>query len=189
MLERRAKIVATLGPASSDSATIERMIAAGMNVARLNFSHGTLQGYVELIGRIRNAADNAKAPICILQDLQGPKIRVGDLTNPITLTHGDTITLTTNPLHTQGIPVDFPELPRFVRKGGRILLDDGALELEATAVKKDSVQATVVIGGLLKSNKGINLPGADIDLAAMTYGIKAIFRTERACHPPLPLKW
>ncbi len=170
MLERRAKIVATLGPASQDSATLERLIAAGMNVVRLNFSHGTYEEYTELVGRVRTAAEHALTPICILQDLQGPKIRVGDLPGDgVTLTRGDEVTLECNPAKTNGgIPVDFAELPRFVRRGGRILLDDGRLELEATAVKKESVQATVVIGGQLKSNKGINLPGAEIDVPGLT---------------------
>jgi pyruvate kinase len=169
LLERRAKIVATLGPASQDSATLERMIEAGMNVARLNFSHGTHDEYRELILRIRAAATKLGKPLCILQDLQGPKIRVGDLAPAgVTLTRGDSITLTTGAGDNGSIPVDFSELPRFVQKGGRILLDDGRLELRATAVKKDSVQAEVVICGVLKSNKGINLPGAQIDVPGLT---------------------
>jgi len=172
MLERRAKIVATLGPASHDTPTLERLIAAGMNVARLNFSHGSHQEYAELIARVRAAADSSGQPICIMQDLQGPKIRVGELAgNAVTLTRGDEVTLNCSPsaiANGNGIPVDFADLPRFVRRGGRILLDDGRLELEATAVKKDQVQATVVIGGQLKSNKGINLPGAEIDVPGLT---------------------
>lgn len=167
-MERRAKIVATLGPASQDAGTIDRLIAAGMNVARLNFSHGTHAEYGALIERVRSAALRAGAPICILQDLQGPKIRVGNLpTGSVELKGGESITLTTNGV--AGIPVDFAELPRFVSKGGRILLDDGNLELEATQVKKDSVQATVIVGGILKSHKGINLPGAGIDIPGLTH--------------------
>jgi pyruvate kinase len=146
------------------------MIAAGMNVARLNFSHGTHDEYRQLIARIRAASEAQKQPICILQDLQGPKIRVGDLPAAgVTLTRGDSITLVTTESSNGSIPVDFADLPRFVTKGGRILLDDGRLELKATAVKKDSVQAEVVIGGLLKSNKGINLPGAQIDVPGLTH--------------------
>ncbi len=171
MIERRAKIVATLGPASQDEGTLDRLIAAGMNVARLNFSHGTHEEYRALIQRIRGAAERAHTSLCILQDLQGPKIRVGDLaTGSVTLTRGESITLVADAAQANGsgIPVDFAELPRFVRSGGRILLDDGRLELEATEVKKGTVQATVVMGGLLKSNKGINLPGAEIDVPGFT---------------------
>jgi len=175
-MERRAKIVATLGPASQDAGTLDRLIAAGMNVARLNFSHGTHAEYGALIQRVRAAAERAGVPICILQDLQGPKIRVGDLpSGSVDLKIGDKVTLTTKGSGATGeaangsIPVDFAELPRFVRKGGRILLDDGNLELETTAVKKDSVHATVIVGGILKSHKGINLPGAEIDIPGLTH--------------------
>ena len=171
MTNRRAKIVATLGPASQDAGTLDRLIAAGVNVTRLNFSHGTHQEYRELIHRVRLAAERAGQPICILQDLQGPKIRVGELPpTGIDLKRGDEVTLSTRDhgVNGTGIPVDFAELPRFVSKGGRILLDDGNLELEATSIKKDTVQAKVVIGGKLKSHKGINLPGAGIDIPGLT---------------------
>lgn len=169
MTERRAKIVATLGPASQDAGTLDRLIEAGMNVARLNFSHGTHQEYRQLTSRVRSAAERAGQPICILQDLQGPKIRVGELpVDGVELKRGDKVELTTGSQNGSGIPVDFAELTRFVRKGGRILLDDGNLELEAVGVKKDSVQASVIIGGKLKSHKGINLPGAEIDIPGLT---------------------
>ena len=174
-MERRAKIVATLGPASQDAGTLDRLVAAGMNVARLNFSHGTHAEYGALIQRVRACAERAGVPICIMQDLQGPKIRVGDLpSGSMELKIGDKVALTTSRSGTNGqggidsIPVDFAELPRFLRKGGRILLDDGNLELETTAVKKDAVQARVIVGGLLKSHKGINLPGAEIDIPGLT---------------------
>lgn len=167
--ERRAKIVATLGPSSQDSATLERMIAAGMSVARLNFSHGTHAEYEQLIQRIRAAAEKLDTPVAILQDLQGPKIRVGDLANgSVILTRGDWITLSTIDDNQGAIPVDFADLPRFVKKGGRILLDDGRLELRAGEVTDTAIQAEVIIGGTLKSNKGINLPGAYIDVPGLT---------------------
>lgn len=168
--------MATLGPASQDAGTLDRLIAAGMNVARLNFSHGTHAEYGALIQRVRAAAERAGVPICIMQDLQGPKIRVGDLpAGSVDLKIGDKVTLTTKRAGDNGqtadgsIPVDFAELPRFVRKGGRILLDDGNLELETTAVKKDAVHATVIVGGILKSHKGINIPGAEIDIPGLTH--------------------
>ncbi|MEX1247684.1 MAG: pyruvate kinase [Anaerolineales bacterium] len=177
-IDRRAKIVATLGPASQDAGTLDRLIEAGMNVARLNFSHGTHSEYGEVVQRVRSAAERAGKPICILQDLQGPKIRVGNLpAGNIDLRRGDMVSLVTQNAGANGqqhvlngvdIPVDFAELPRFVHKGGRILLDDGNLELEATSVKQDAVQATVVLGGNLKSHKGINLPGTEIDIPGLT---------------------
>jgi pyruvate kinase len=171
MIERRAKIVATLGPASQHEATLTRLVDAGMNVARLNFSHGTRQGYVELVERIRKVSEQANAPICVLQDLQGPKIRVGTLpAGGMALLSGEQVTLSTRVTQSNGhtIPVDFAELPQFVVKGGHILLDDGAMDLEATAVKAHTVEARVVTGGLLKSNKGINLPGANVDIPGFT---------------------
>ncbi|MEX2143319.1 MAG: pyruvate kinase [Anaerolineales bacterium] len=171
-MERRAKIVATLGPSSQDAAILDRLIAAGMDVARLNFSHGTHAEYSELIQRVRKAAERAGRPICILQDLQGPKIRVGALpTAGMALLRGDTVTLTTDGTRSptgSEIPVDFPELPRVVHKGSRILLDDGNLELETRSVKKNKVQAIVIVGGLLKSHKGMNLPGAEIEIPGLT---------------------
>ena len=170
-MKRRAKIVATIGPASRDDDTLRQMIAAGMNVARLNFSHGTHAEYEDLIARLRALAGEAGSPLCILQDLQGPKIRVGDLPKDgVPLNQGEQITLTTDPSSANGhaIPVDFPELPSVIRQGGRILLDDGNLELRATNVAAKTIEATVVIGGRLKSHKGINLPGTDIDIPGFT---------------------
>jgi pyruvate kinase len=145
------------------------MIEAGMSVARLNFSHGTHDEYAKLIARIREAAHKLNTPVCILQDLQGPKIRVGDLpAGSVVLQRGDSVTLTTQESANGAIPVDFAELPRFVHKGGRILLDDGRLEFKATSVGTDHIRAEVVIGGTLKSNKGINIPGARIDVPGLT---------------------
>lgn len=169
-MERRAKIVATLGPASQDEETLKKLLAAGMNVARLNYSHGSSKSYAELIQRLRAVAARHETPLCVLQDLQGPKIRVGSLPQGgIFLDVGEEVTLTTEPdAKGEGIPVDFAELPQFVNKGGRILLDDGNLELEALEVKEHSVRARVVIGGQLKSQKGINLPGADLDIPGFT---------------------
>ncbi len=170
-MERRAKIVATLGPASQDAGTIDRLIAAGMNVTRLNFSHGTHAEYAELIQRIRSAAERAGKAICILQDLQGPKIRVGELPKEgVPLTPGQTVVLATHHAapNDNHIPVDFPELPRFIQVGGIILLDDGNLELKATKIDTHTVETEVIVGGVLKSHKGMNLPGTSIDIPGLT---------------------
>jgi len=169
-MERRAKIVATIGPASQEEATLERLCVAGMNVARLNFSHGSPETYASIVERLRSVSTRTQTPLCILQDLQGPKIRIGRLPSEgIDLKAGDQITLATkSSSNGDSVPVDFAELPQFVSMGGRILLDDGKLELEATSVKKHSVEAKVLIGGTLHSKKGINLPGTQIDIPGFT---------------------
>ncbi len=170
-MPRKAKIVATIGPASQDESAILALIQAGMNVARLNFSHGTHEHHQQVFNRLRQAAQQAGKAVCILQDLQGPKIRTGNLPHDqVLLTNGQVITLVTRliPGLTDGILVDFPELPASVHPGGRILLDDGNLELQVMETGSDLVRARVVVGGVLKSHKGINLPGATLDIRAMS---------------------
>lgn len=170
-MDRRTKIVATIGPASEDEATLTRMIHAGMNVARLNFSHGDHADHAARIQRIRQISQRLEKPVTILQDLQGPKIRTGDLRNgSILLTPGDTLTLTTTPvLGEEGlVSVDFSGLPGSVKQGGRILLDDGNLELIVTKVHGDRVETQVSLGGTLKPHKGVNLPGAQLDVPSFT---------------------
>ncbi len=166
---RRTKIVATIGPASQDEVTLTALIQAGMNVARLNFSHGTHADHARLIERIRRLADRLGQPVAILQDLQGPKIRIGDLDAPRSLQSGETVTLTTAaqpaPEH---LPVDYPDLPRAVRPGGQILIDDGQIELRVTEVGQDTVQAEVVLGGEVRPHKGLNLPGARLLVPGFT---------------------
>jgi pyruvate kinase len=168
-MRRSTKIVATIGPASRDEASIRKLLQAGVNVARLNFSHGSHEDHAEVIERLRRVSTELGTAICILQDLQGPKIRTGELgKDGIELSAGQTITLSIRPDEPGTIPVDFAELPRAVSPGGRILLDDGNLELRVLSTDQDHVQAAVVVGGLLKSNKGINLPGAKLNIPALT---------------------
>jgi pyruvate kinase len=170
-MQRRTKIVATLGPASQDEKTIRRLLKAGMNVARLNLSHGDHDEHARLYGILRKVAQKTAKPICILLDLQGPKVRIGKLPgDAIRLTSGEKVTLTTrnNRLNPGEIPVDFAELPHSVHIGKRILLDDGNLELRADAIDGDRVNAHVVVGGILKSHKGITLPDAHLDISALT---------------------
>ncbi len=169
---RKAKIVATIGPASQDETTIRALIQAGMNVARLNFSHGSHEDHEPVYECLRRVAHEEGQALCILQDLQGPKIRTGVLPNGgMRLSTDHEILLVTQELpDAQGVvPVDFPELPSSVHPGGRILLDDGNLELQVSDTGTDWVKARVVVGGILKSHKGINLPGTDLDIPAMTY--------------------
>ncbi len=167
---RRAKIVATIGPASQEEGVLIELIRAGMNVARLNFSHGTHAGHARLIQRIRRLADRLGQPVAILQDLQGPKIRIGDLDAPRHLQAGETITLTTQPdsAPPDALPVDYPDLPRAVHPGGPILIDDGQIELRVTEVGRHTVQAEVVLGGEVRPHKGLNLPGARLLVPGFT---------------------
>lgn len=170
-MERRGKIVATIGPASSDERTLQAILQAGVNVARLNFSHGKYEDHKATIERLRGIAHRLGQPLGIMQDLQGPKIRIGDLGKEgVNLATDQAITLTTDPKPngSGAIPVDFPDLPYLVKSGSRILLDDGNLELSVTSVIDNRVEAKVVLGGLLKSNKGINLPGAALNIPGFT---------------------
>ncbi len=175
-MKRFAKIVCTLGPSSSDEATILNLIYAGMDVARLNFSHGTHESHADLIKVLRKCMKIAGRPISILQDLQGPKLRVGKLPEGgISLVAGQTLNLFTVGSGSQdlegnelAIPLDVPNLAKGVKPGNRILLDDGHLELLVTAVRGENVFTKVVIGGLLTSNKGVNLPGADLGIPGFT---------------------
>ena len=172
---RNVKIVATVGPASEDKATLRALIAAGVDVVRLNFSHGTHEQHAAVLRRVREIGHRLGKAVAVLQDLQGPKIRVGRLPkDPLPLKAGETVVLYPEdappPQETgvKAIPVDFPDLPRVARAGGRILLDDGHLELHTLQVEKPLVHARVVLGGTLHSHKGINLPGASLDIPGFT---------------------
>ncbi len=172
-MNRKAKIVATIGPASQDEAVLEKLILAGMNVARVNFSHGTPAEHAERIGTIHRVADKLGVPVGILQDLQGPKIRVGALPAPLQLSDGEMVTLyaTGNGAESgkdKQIPVDFQQLFDSVKQGERLLLDDGRLTLEVVSVKERTCTARVVVGGPLTSHKGINLPGVRLNIAGFT---------------------
>ncbi len=175
---RRAKIVATIGPASESVEVLEALIKAGMNVARMNFSHGTHEQHAARIRSIRAASQKLNMPVGILQDLQGPKIRVGKLSVPIQLSVGEEVCLYATqdePPKTgnQLIPVDFRELFNSVQPGDRLLLDDGRLALEVLTSKKRVVHARVLVGGMLSSHKGINLPGVKLRIAGFTEKDKA----------------
>lgn len=169
-MQRCAKIVTTIGPACQDEGILRKLFHAGADVARLNFSHGTHADHQAVITRLRRIAADDHRSICILQDLQGPKIRTGELpAEGIRLEPGRMATLTVN-LHDNpdGIPVDFTDLPRSVSAGGRILLDDGSMELRVVSTTSDNVITKVVVGGVLRSHKGVNLPGAKLDIPSMT---------------------
>ncbi len=169
---RRTKIVATIGPASRDAATLERLLRAGADVLRLNFSHGSPEQHLEVIRTARPIAASLDRPLALLQDLSGPKIRTGAIAGgEVELRAGARIAITTEPL-AEGtadlISTTYAALPRDVRTGDRILLDDGNLELRVIEVRGNRVQCQVVDGGPLRSHKGMNLPGVPLSTPALT---------------------
>ncbi len=166
----RTKIICTIGPASREPAMLSQLIAAGMDVARLNFSHGDHALHAETISRVRVAAAAAAKPIAQLDDLQGPKLRVGDMGAGVALEAGTTVTLTTAAVIGRPglIPIQYAELPGVVRRGERILLDDGLLELEVRSAAGAEITCQVLTGGLLTSKKGMNLPDASLSIPAIT---------------------
>ncbi len=170
-MERRAKIIATLGPASQDKKTIKNLLKAGMDVARINFSHGTHQEHAQVIQNLRDCARELNRSVTILQDLSGPKIRTGKMTDgPVELIEGNQLILTTEEIlgTPEIVQVNFSDLPQSVNVDGRILLDDGRLELIVKAIKGQRVITEVIQGGPLKAHKGVNLPGANLNIQALT---------------------
>ncbi|MFZ1546516.1 MAG: pyruvate kinase [Candidatus Nitrotoga sp.] len=169
---RRTKIVATLGPASSDQQVLEKMILAGVDVVRMNFSHGTAQDHVARVEKVRAAAAACGRVIGILADLQGPKIRVGKLENDkIILKQGDTFILDaewTGLGNQERVGLDYKELPKDVSTGSVLLLNDGMLEFDVIEVKGAQVICKVVCGGVLSNNKGINRKGGGLTAPALT---------------------
>lgn len=171
-MTRRAKIIATIGPASIGMDRLKQLVAAGMDVARLNFSHGDHEFHAETIRQIRQVSEETGKAITILQDLSGPKLRTGALINdqPIKLEEGKHITLTSKPLPVtaERIYVDYEALPSDVKAGDRILLDDGSIELRVLKTTESEVHAEIVNGGMLGSHKGINLPGVVLSAPALS---------------------
>jgi pyruvate kinase len=169
---RRTKIVCTIGPASNSEERLEQLMHAGMNVARLNFSHGTQSDHAIVIERVRNISARLGCSVAILQDLQGPKIRTGRLEDgqPVLLPDGAETTITTRPIvgNAQTIATTYQPLPQDVKEGDRILLDDGLLELSVLNSSQTDVRCRVVHGGVLKEHKGINLPGVAVSAPALT---------------------
>ena len=168
---RRAKIVCTLGPASSSALVIGQLIDEGMNVARINFSHGDKEMHAEVIRTVRAEAEKRKKPVAVLQDLQGPKIRVGRFaTGSTQLEPGAEFLVTTRNVvgDDKQVSTTYAGLPRDVTPGAMLLLDDGLLALEVVEVDGEDVWTRVAIGGLLKNNKGMNLPGVKVSAPALT---------------------
>ncbi|HEX9741331.1 MAG TPA: pyruvate kinase [Nitrospiraceae bacterium] len=184
---RKAKIVCTIGPASCSPEMLEQLIDAGMNVTRLNFSHGTHESHARAIQAVRQVAQRKGAAVAILQDLQGPRIRIGQLPDAgVALEAGQLVRLLAGqaafdprsgihysgksvaPNYTAELPVTYAALAQDVRPGARILINDGMIELKAERVAGDTVNCSVVTGGLVTSHKGLNLPGTAISAPTLT---------------------
>lgn len=170
-MKKRTKIVCTIGPACDTVETLVQMIGAGMNVARLNFSHGSHENHTALFNNIREASRQAGQPIAILQDLQGPKIRVGALPEAgVALNPGAQIIFDTALSEYSGdaIPVDYRELHEYLKAGERLLLNDGKMETKIVSVEGTRITTTVTSGGSLTSHKGINVPDSTLTVRAMS---------------------
>jgi len=171
-LKSRTKIVATIGPASHDRQVLIDMVRAGMHVARLNFSHGSYEDHARTVELLRSVETETGSPVTLLQDLQGPKIRVGQLPEgTMELVAGSQVRLM--PVagyqgQPDAIPIDYPRLAQEAKAGEQVLLDDGLFELKVQAVRGEEVLCEVLEGGTLKSRKGVNFPGLDLHLPSVT---------------------
>jgi pyruvate kinase len=189
----RTKIVATIGPATSDKEMLRTIIREGVDVCRLNFSHGSYDDHRQVIERIRAINEEENSFVSILLDLQGPKLRVGEVENgKVELITGSTITVTTREQLSTAtcVYVKFPTLPADIKPGEYILLDDGKLQLEAIKSNgKDEITCRVIYGGWLSSKKGFNLPHTKLSIPAMTekdladlqFGLELIGLAYRLC--------
>ena len=169
--DHKTKIVATIGPASESPEMLERLIRAGLNVARLNFSHGEFEKHAEVVRRIRAASQATGRRVAIMADLPGPKMRLGKISpEPVQLVPGDKFTLTSDDIaggQTRA-SMTFAPLPRVVKPGHRLFLNDGLVQLVVESVEGSEVRCTVAVGGELRSKKGLNLPGIELGISAFT---------------------
>jgi pyruvate kinase len=167
----KTKIVCTIGPASDSQDVLEEMIRAGMDVARINFSHGEFSEHRNVIEKIRAAARSTGQRVAVMADLPGPKIRIGELaTEPVELERGNTLTLTTQKVtgDAQRVSVSFPRLPAVVKPGDALFLNDGFVQLKVLNIEGSETVCRVEVGGELRSRKGLNLPGIDLGMSAFT---------------------
>ena len=167
----KTKIVATIGPASESPAMLERLLRAGLNVARLNFSHGDFSGHAERIARIRAAEQATGRRVAIMADLPGPKMRLDRIEpEPIQLTAGEAFTLTSEEVigNMTRVATSFARLPQVVKPGDRLFLNDGLVQLQVERASGKDVFCRVTVGGELRSRKGLNLPGIDLGIGAFT---------------------
>ncbi len=165
----KTKVVATVGPASANPQVMTGLVRAGVNVARINMSHGTHEAHARSIRLVREAAKAVGRPVAVMTDLQGPKIRIGDLDEPVLLRDGHSVAFAPEGSHWSGdLPTAYAALARDVTPGTRMLLDDGLIELVCTWTDGERAEFEVARGGLLHSRKGINLPGVEVDTPSIT---------------------
>jgi pyruvate kinase len=167
---RKTKIVCTIGPSTSSPELVERLVDAGMDGARLNFSHGSHEEHAERAGLIRAAQEKAGRPLALIADLQGPKLRIGKLAQPRVLAEGDQVVVVgAGDGGADGhLPVSPPVLPGVLRRGDDILIDDGLVHLRVEAVAGGRVEAVVLAGGAVSANKGVNVPGVPLPIPSVT---------------------
>ncbi|HVQ15222.1 MAG TPA: pyruvate kinase [Vicinamibacterales bacterium] len=169
---RRTKIIATLGPASASDTVLRELVAGGVDVFRLNFSHGTHEGHAAVIEKVRRIASEAGRIVALLQDLSGPKIRIGKLRGggPVTLKEGETLSIVVGDIEgdAQRVSTTYADLPKGVHAGDTLLLDDGKLELRVKKVAGDEIETIVVEGGPLGEHKGINVPSVELPTTGLT---------------------
>lgn len=169
--DHKTKIICTIGPASDSPEVIRQLLRAGMDVARLNFSHGDFDSYKTVIKNLRENARTVERRLTIMADLPGPKIRIGQIKNePIELKNGDLFTLTSHDImgNERKVSVTLPTLPKVVRPGNYLFLNDGLIQLEVLSVIKKDIKCRVLVGGELRSRKGLNIPGIDLGIEAFT---------------------
>ena len=169
---RKAKIIATIGPATESREALGKLMDSGMDVARLNFSHGNRENYSRVIAEIRDLSEARDHPVAILQDLAGIKIRTGPLENhePVKLEDGESITITTEPVEGNGsrISTNYANLPGDVKPGDKLLLSDGLIELRVIRIREGDLECEVVVSGELLEHQGINIPGATLSAPPLT---------------------
>ena len=166
---RRTKIVATIGPVTSDPARIGALVDAGMDVARLNMSHGTAEEHAVLAGRVREAEADRGRPVALVVDLQGPKLRVGELDEPVQLERGGSVVIAGEDGARDGeLPISPAVLGSVLQPGNDVLIDDGHVRLRVEAVERGRARCTVLVGGTVGANKGVNLPGVPLPIPSLT---------------------
>ena len=170
---RRTKIVCTIGPSTSSPEMVTRLVEAGMDAARLNFSHGTHDEHAERLRLVRETERRAGRPLAVIADLQGPKLRLGELPGPRELAAGERVTVVGGGASNGELPVSPPVLSQVLRPGDHVLIDDGLVRLEVDTVAAGRVQATVVAGGRIASRKGVNVPGVPLPVPSVTDKDKA----------------
>jgi pyruvate kinase len=169
VIPRRTKIVCTIGPSSSTPEQIDRLVAAGMDAGRLNFSHGSHDQHAERAQLFRDAQNRAGRPLSLIADLQGPKLRIGDLAAPITLATGEEVVVSGAANGRPGdLPISPPILPEILQPGHEVLIDDGLVRLQVAEVAEGRARCTVEVGGRVESHKGVNVPGVPVPIPSLT---------------------